>query len=119
MTRQTAYEKVRDYFQQPGAELCNDSSGQCYYRHPDDDRRCAAGVLIEDADYDSKMEGKSIQGVLEEWSVDDRFAELRALGDEFLTSIQEAHDVACDLDEFLMELDERAAQYGCRIPVPA
>jgi hypothetical protein len=101
MTTQEAYEQIKAFFSLPGAQLSQDTSHLCYYRHPDNPRiRCAVGCLIPDDLYKREKEGVSASGVMEKF-------ELPLLDDvnpEFLDEVQRMHDEANTGGEFLASL---------------
>ena len=101
LTRQQAYEHIRHYFTRPGAKLSRGHGG-CYYRHPDDGRKCAVGCLIPDELYKPDMERRSASCVLVHDLDWDRNLVV------FLSDAQVAHDGAEDVGDFLVKLDELA-----------
>ena len=103
ITIDEAYEKIKAYFSRKGAKLSrggHEGIG-CFYRHPEDGRACAVGCLIPDELYDPEIEG-DMANMLFEKGV---FKQDQNL-EYFLSLVQEAHDDAPNVEEFLAELDK-------------
>lgn len=120
LTPQQAYEKMREYFSQPGAKLAsirrpnNIMATYCSYHMLDEDevvRQCAVGCLFEpEVAQELEFAGGTAFSLFEEGVVAGP-DELR----EFLSAAQTAHDGADTVEGFLKRLDERAAEYGIEV----
>ena len=112
-TPQEAYDKIKAYFSLPDAKLSytprgngNPYTSQCYYRHPEDGRKCAVGVLIPDGVADNAL--GSLTSLLL-----DRLIEVEKEGTRsFLFAVQPLHDNATSVPDFLLALDKLAAEDG-------
>lgn len=107
-TTQEAYEKIRAHFAKPGAKLAKslDQRGQptCYFRHPEDGRPCAVGVLISDKDYCPELENiGAIHALVSLGHIDTGEVDLN-----FLWRAQCEHDAAVDAEDFLQRLNKVA-----------
>ena len=113
MTTQEAYEKIREYFNRPGAVLGKDiNTGDCYYS--ENDRKCAVGCLIPDYLYRRSYE---VAGSIEHLRVfleEEGNARARKVLDiidgpgkenekkfGFLVCAQNLHDASDDVPTFL------------------
>ena len=68
MDKRETFERVRAHLTAQGQRSTTDRHGRqiCAYRG-DGGRMCAAGTLIPDALYDDRMEGETIDLLLERW----------------------------------------------------
>lgn len=133
MTTQQYYEHVRKYFTQPDAKFGMDDMGNCVLWDEVNDRKCAVGCAIPEKDYDSDMEGYSI------YDIKEAVPELFEVNSAFLRDTQTAHDrhamspywlgqkptpdvqqdlapdVQQALDNFIIQLDNLARDYGLKV----
>ena len=58
---QPIFDKVATHFLSMTAPSSAPDKSMCYYRDPDNGNRCFIGALIQDEDYDPKIEGLSIR----------------------------------------------------------
>ena len=58
---QPIFDKVATHFLSMTAPSSAPDKSMCYYRDPDTGNRCFIGALIQDEDYDPKIEGLSIR----------------------------------------------------------
>jgi hypothetical protein len=65
MTDREIFEKVRDHLLQQGRKSVNGGE-RCRYRGAGG-MKCAIGCLIPDTNYDPKMEGCGVTGLLSRW----------------------------------------------------
>jgi hypothetical protein len=108
MTKQEIFNKVWAGFEAQNWQRAT-QGGACKYRTTDGSRKCAAGMLIPDEEYNSKMEGSLVSRLAtgETPKVDDNGIRqlsfdpeivcptIAALGDpelDFLGALQAAHD---------------------------
>lgn len=97
-----AYHTIKSYFNEPGAQLSQEGVGNCYYRHPDDGRKCAVGCLIKDSEYYPEMEGAQSESL--------GFFDGGELSD-FVADAQLAHDYSESVAEFLAKLDKAYSKH--------
>ena len=115
MTQQDAFNKVWDWFvvqKHPPSRY----DGPCAYRGKNGNR-CAIGLLIPDADYNPSCELNTIEELYGGPLIPDLGLPL-----DFLTSLQEAHDLAYPGDQFTgiitVALEQVAEKYNLTIPTP-
>lgn len=112
MTTQEAYDRIREFFLRPEAELARSgesSFATCYYRKgevADSPVRCAVGCLIPDEHYSRSFEGVSVS------ALDYDFGEVNI---DFLEHAQDAHDRAASVEEFLSALSSVAHRFGLEV----
>jgi hypothetical protein len=125
MTKQQAYNKMRRYFTQPGAELSKDKSENlCFYRKRNGKvRKCAIGCLFPDRLYTEEMENRDAQGVLarfpqlrEYFGISDPYDDELA---DFMLDAQTAHDSSATVKGFLRKLDAAARRHGVKVATNA
>lgn len=119
LTRQQAYDRMREYFARPDAQQAADD-GNCAYR-AEDGSKCAIGCLIPDDLYDPEMEGASTAHLF------DRFHWLPFAPDdvEFYRRAQRIHDTwtpyydqkeNIPFQEWMLSgLDALAAEWGLKV----
>lgn len=115
MTEQQAYEKIREYFTRPEAQLSKED-GVCYYRSPGG-HKCPAGVLIPDSYYEPLMEKKRISSVVMQWP--EVSSILGSGGYRFASQAQMLHDknTTTSVRMFIKKLDDLAVERGLTLPV--
>ena len=59
---QPIFDKVATHFLSMPHPSMNSDKVLCLYRDPDSGNRCFIGALIQDEDYDPKIEGRAIRG---------------------------------------------------------
>lgn len=79
------------YFIEDPSRRSVDKQGNCYYRHPDDNRPCLIGKQISDKDYDSGMEQEAI-GCEDKYVWNKLSKDIQNLGQDFLSLLQRLHD---------------------------
>lgn len=120
---QTAYEMIREYFSRPGAKLARDKNPSpflnfdCKYRTPDG-RKCAVGCLIPDELYNSRIEEKDVDDLLQIDEMSKLFAHVDRF---FLKRAQSAHDsnTTVDAADFVRNLDQIAEAFRLKTPKEA
>lgn len=94
MTAQEVFDKVVNHLRQQGRKSVN-SVGECRYRgnkNAECPMQCAAGCLIEDNEYNDRMEGKCFKGLLD-WEFTPQSLVDRLLPhDMLITQLQYVHD---------------------------
>ena len=133
MTAQEAYDRIRAYFSQPGAQLAktpNTNGRTCWYRinAVSYSTGCAVGCLIPDELYDPHLDdlddGTSIGDVVMAANEGDEVCEkiVNYLGihedDDlfnFLQDAQLAHDCSSTIETFFKSLDKYAQDAGLTV----
>jgi hypothetical protein len=125
MTTQKAYETIRKYFTQPGAELAmvpvddRDTASNCVYRKVIHGRvrKCAIGCMIPKRLYDPAMEQQSVGQLFEHFSeVESLFADVDF---DFLFRVQDLHDTSEAIEGFITDLDDLAMDFKLQVPTNA
>ena len=107
MKSTTAYRKIKEYVSRPDAVLGREDDGPCYYRHPEDPSiRCAVGCLIPNTQYYPSLEGRNALVARGTVKV------LQGLDPEYLLEVQQAHDAALTVEDFLEQFEEISRNYG-------
>lgn len=147
MTKQEAYERVRNYLTRPGARRAYDptpvltvagerlENGCCRYETVIDGatQRCAVGILLEREDLDRSMATfvGGVETLFEEYGLPDYIQEIgegnsdserRADTLYFLQSLQTAHDTITNWTEDgfeVAQLDQLAISFGLSVPQEA
>lgn len=126
MTTQQAYERIRAYFTQPGAQLARVPAADeldpadCVYRKRKGNRilKCSVGCLIPKNMYDPSMEGLAAVQLF-----DGRYPGLSehfsGVNKDFLSMAQSAHDDAKSVEDFIQELDRLARSHRLEAGVNA
>lgn len=113
MNRQELFDKAVQGIRDQGC-LSKTEFGGCYYRHPDNPAvRCAVGHLIPDEIYVPDMDQGSY-GSAFDFSFTSRFSQLPAslvAEQDFLLSLQSAHDDSHDVSDFLSKAKTLADRY--------
>lgn len=110
MTRQE-YKELLIQCARDGTFPSMGEDGICMYRGPDG-KKCAAGVLIPDEEYESQMEGLSWQSLPSELT--DRIRP-EGMTDQEMQTVQELHDIWAqqwDPEEFIQEVESWNASAG-------
>lgn len=113
---QRVYDEILNHLRTQGVCSVANDGGCCMYRGPEG-KKCAIGLYISDADYNNvatRVAGSrsAIEGLM----VSDRIifnmlpAYVRSTGLDFLTKMQQMHDLLMDLEgeQFLIQLEELA-----------
>jgi hypothetical protein len=117
MTEQQAYDRIREHFTRPDAQLSKDGS-VCYYRSPDG-QKCPAGVLIPDSYYEPLMENKKIGAVVTQWP--ELWPIFSNDGYSFARKAQHLHDsnTTINVVDFIRKLDNLASERGLTLHADA
>ena len=140
MNRQAVYEEIRTFFSRPSAQLSHGVETTeyvkpaCYYRYdpsrpatphyPEAPLRCGIGCAFPDHLYKRGMEGASVELLIKEWpDIANHFgvnssSDPSAPDIHWLIQVQNFHDAANTVSEFLDRLDEFALETGLTIPKP-
>jgi hypothetical protein len=123
MTRQQVYNQVVEGFIAQKRMAMSPGNAACYYREPETKAKCAIGMLIPDELYNSEIEFHSIADLLEGCTgfkhIDAVGKHLRSILDDgdrwdneqFLSQLQESHDLASDQHELFYNLKELAIRF--------
>src|SRR6478609_2475238 len=118
LTLQQIFDDVWEYFSKEGAKLGVHSTGQvskCAYRTPDG-ASCGVGCLLTEEEAHSyfwAVHNAEIADV----DVGDMPVRLRTdRADEFLMDLQQAHDNAEDVEDFLRGLNQLALEWELLVP---
>jgi len=116
-TRQTAFNKVWEHFVTNKAPPSMHGA-YCVYRGPEG-RKCAIGVLMDDADYKPRFDSRISEAMILD-KVMDLCPSLAGLDKEFANELQGAHDRYADSVLFHAkihaDLTVLASEYDLTIP---
>ena len=132
MNPQEAYNEIREYFTRPDAQLSRQGY-TCFYRHPEDGRKCAVGAVLTDEEHAAMLAEKQAQireaypdkleytatlsgtvGLIKGLnSFPSRLLDGTTL--RFLDRAQLEHDTAQSVTEFVNKLDKIANEAGLKV----
>ncbi len=108
MTYQEIFDRVCEHLADQGQPAL-DNQGECRYRN-DKGQMCAIGCLLDDSEYDPKMEGELVRVLFDKFPhISKKFTGINI---NFLRELQEIHDKMVDVSVLKDELKYLSRRYA-------